>query len=80
MSVFRSLDLARARWRTIAQRARNSDPNAEIRIGSSIAKVDLQPNLGIMYEDLGDPDGHMTLWGSVDVLVAAVAEIVPAEG
>jgi hypothetical protein len=79
MSVFRSLDLARARWRNIAHRARRGNPKAEIKIGSYIARVDLRPDIGIMYEDLGDPDGHMTLWGPPVTLAAAVAEIVPAE-
>jgi len=79
MSVFRSLDLARRRWAQIASNVRARSPDAEIKIGSHIARVRLGPGLGLLYEDLGEDDGHMTLWGPPELLASAVAEIVAAE-
>lgn len=76
MSAFRSLELARDRWQDLAQlAARRGQPVA---VGDSIASVTLRSGRGFAYEDLGDPGGHMTIWGSPERLVAAVAEVVPA--
>ena len=76
MSAFRSLELARDRWRAIAALAlRQGRPVA---VGESIANVTLVAGRGFAYEDLGEPGGHMTIWGTPESLLAAVAGIVPA--
>jgi hypothetical protein len=80
MSVFRSLENARRRWDQIATKVRAKDPSREILIGEFVARLRLKPGLDLMYEDLADDDGHMTLWGQPDVLLEATDEIVPAEG
>jgi hypothetical protein len=80
LSVFRSLPLARDRWAAIAGHVRRSDINQEIRIGHFIAIVQLNPDQNFAFEDLGQVDGHMTLWGPPKALATSVVEIVPAEG
>jgi hypothetical protein len=50
-----------------------------LQIGDYIARVRLEPGEGFAYEDLGQLDGHMTLWGDPVKLVEAVADITPAD-
>jgi hypothetical protein len=79
MSAFRTLALARERWRDIAALARRRRPNEPIRVGEHIARVMLRAGNGFAYEDLGHPDGHLTIWGAPNDLAGSVVEIVPAE-
>jgi hypothetical protein len=76
MSSFRSLTLARDRWQTIAAYALKKGQT--VAIGEHIARVGLVAGQGFAYEDLGGPDGHITIWGAPDRLVAAVGGIEPA--
>lgn len=78
MSAFRTLALARQRWRDLAALTRRRHPNEPMRIGEHIARLELRAGRGFAYEDLGQPDGHITLWGASADLVNAVVEIVPA--
>ncbi len=77
MSVFRDLDLARERWRDIAAIARNR--GEAVRVGDFVAQVRLTGGQAFSYEDPGDLDGHMTLWGDKVKLASCVVDIVPAE-
>jgi len=79
MSAFRTLALARQRWHDIATLARRRRPTEPIKVGEHIARVSLRAGKGFAFEDLGDPGGHMTLWGPPAELADAVVEIVPAE-
>lgn len=79
MSVFRTLDLARQRWQDIAALARRRHPTEPVKIGEHIARLSLRGGNGFAYEDLGHPDGHITLWGTPAGLADAVVEIVSAE-
>ncbi|MGN6373234.1 MAG: hypothetical protein ACTHM1_09635 [Solirubrobacteraceae bacterium] len=79
MSAFRTLALARERWQDIARLARQKDPTRPIRVGEHIAAVVLSAGHGFAYEDLGQDDGHMTIWGDANALAHAVVEIVPAQ-
>lgn len=76
MSAFRSLDLARERWADLALLAQRR--GEEPRVGSFVAKVVLAPGEGFDYDDLGRPDGHLTIRGDAVKLAGAVVEIVPA--
>lgn len=78
LSAFRTLDLARARWRELAahlERRGRGRPT----IGDWVACVRLSPGCDFGVEDLGDPDGHLTVWGDELKLAEAVTEIVPVE-
>jgi hypothetical protein len=77
LSCFRTLDLARGRWKDIAElaAAREETP----RVGSFIARVALHGDASFAYEDLDHADGHLTVWGSPDELVAYTVAIVAAE-
>jgi len=76
MSAFRTLELARSRWADIAKLAERR--GGTVGVGYFIARVRLSAGQGFAVEDLGEHGGHMTIWGSPEALVAAVAEIVPA--
>jgi hypothetical protein len=78
MSAFRTLALARERWQDIAKLARRRRPTEPIKVGEHIARVALGTGEGFAYEDLGHPDGHITIWGRPADLADAVVEIVPA--
>lgn len=78
MSAYRTLALARERWQDIALLARRRNPTGPVRVGEHIASVLLSAGNGFVYEDLGDDDGHMTIWGDPIALAQAVTEIVPA--
>lgn len=77
LSCFRTLDLARARWSDIAALAGRHGQTP--RVGSFIAEVELSPDSGFAYEDLGHEDGHMTVWGDPARLASAATQIHPAE-
>lgn len=77
MSAFRTLEQARERWRDVAALARQR--GEPVRIGDYVACVDLKAGLDFAYEDPGEPDGHMTIWGDPDLLAAAVSGIEPAD-
>lgn len=79
LSAFRTLDLARLRWHDIAALARRRRPGEPIKIGEHVARVALRIGSGFAYEDLGHPDGHVTIWGAPADLANAVVEILPAE-
>lgn len=76
MSAFGSLEAARAVWEGIRQAAEKR--GQEIKAGRFVAEVLLRPGSGFDVEDLGEPDEHLTIWGSADRLAAAVQHIYPA--
>lgn len=76
MSVFGSLEAARAQWQTVYEAA--SARGQEVRMGNYIAEVELTPDRGFCLEDLGEPDEHLTIWGEPSRLVGAVGRIYPA--
>lgn len=80
MSVFRSLATARRRWEDIEARVRRKNPDGTIKIGEYVARLVLEPDGDFLVEDLGDADGHMTIWGNPKKLMAAVVEIHSAKG
>jgi hypothetical protein len=79
ISVFRTLELARIRWADIAVRARRRAPAADLLIGEFVARVQLKPDDDVYLEDLGQADGHLTLWGSSELLASRVTGITNAE-
>lgn len=79
MSAFRTLDLARERWRDIASLARRTLPAGPVRVGEHIAEVALTAGAGFACEDLEHPSGHLTIWGDPAALARAVLDILPAE-
>jgi class 3 adenylate cyclase len=76
MSAFVSDQAARAVWEDIRQAAESR--GQQIRAGSYIAEVVLEPDSGFDIEDLGEPDGHLTIWGDPSQLAARVVRIYPA--
>jgi hypothetical protein len=77
MSVFGSLEAARARWESIREAAEKR--GQEVRVGYFIAEVVLAPGEGFEIEDLGEPDEHLTVWGDATKLATAVRRIYSAE-
>lgn len=76
MSAFKSLGAAREVWKVIRQAAESR--GQEIKAGHFVAEVVLTPGDGFDIEDLGEPDEHVTIWGSADALAAAVTDVYPA--
>lgn len=77
MSMYGSLDAARAVWQPISEAA--AARGQEVRMGDHIAEVVLTRGNGYDYEDLGEPDEHLTIWGDSASLAGAVARIYAAE-
>ncbi len=75
MSVFGSLDAARARWQEMYLIA--SERGQDVRAGNYIAEVELAPGCGFALEDLAEPDEHLTMWGDKTRLTQAVNRIYP---
>jgi hypothetical protein len=46
------------------------------RVGTHLARVELQPNRGICLADTGSP-GHWSIWGVPDQLAGCVVEMLP---
>ena len=65
--------------RTSRQSRDVGNPLAPIKIGEHVARLALRAGFGFGYEDLGHPDGHITIWGAPEDLAEAVLEIAPAE-
>ena len=76
MSMYGSLDAARAVWRDVLEAA--TARGQAVRMGYHVAEVVLTPGNGYDYEDLGEPDEHLTIWGDPAALAGAVARIYPA--
>ena len=77
MSAFRTRTLAERRWRGMRKRA-VQDGDAEVARGSFIAELDLKPGADFYIEDLGENQGHLTIWGDATKLAEAVRRIDPA--
>lgn len=75
MSVFGSLEAARAQWQTVYDAA--TARGQEVRMGNYVAEVELRAD-GYSLEDLGEPDEHLTIWGEPSRLAGAVCRIYPA--
>jgi hypothetical protein len=77
MSMYGSLDAARAVWQEVSEAA--AARGQEVRMGNHVAEVVLTPGKGYDYEDLDEPDEHLTIWGDPASLADAVDRIYPAE-
>jgi hypothetical protein len=77
ISVFRTDELARQRWRAMRSYA-NHHGEADVARGSFIAQLELKTDCGFFLEDLGASDGHLTMWGDATKLAEAVRRIDPA--
>jgi hypothetical protein len=77
MSAFRTRALAERRWRGMRKRA-VQDGDAEVARGSFIAELELRPGADFYIEDLGENQGHLTIWGDPTKLAEAVRRIDPA--
>jgi hypothetical protein len=80
LSFFKTRELALSRWKDIAAVARKRDPGASPQIGSHLATVLLKPSSETYYEDLGQQDGHVTIWGKPETLAAGIIELIQLEG
>ena len=60
------------------ERLRHFAQQRPARIGSYIARVDLQPGLGICLADTGG-EGHWSIWGLPNRLAECVVEVVPID-
>jgi hypothetical protein len=77
MSVYASPEAALRRWTKCRDVAvARGEP---IQIGSYVAEVELVPDRGFCVEDLGDDEGHLTIWGNPDLLAAATCRIYVPE-
>lgn len=76
MSAFKSEKAARAQWERIRSAAESR--GQQVRAGNYIAEVFLEPGEGFDVEDLGEPDGHLTIWGDAAKLASAVRRIYVA--
>jgi hypothetical protein len=74
LSVYKSLKGARDLYQTIAKRQ-----GAKVRIGEYVAELRLEGGSGVVYEDQGRPDGHVSIWGDPLDLAACVVDIHPAD-
>ncbi len=77
MSAFSTLEAARDVWAAIRDAA--AARGQAIRIESYVAEVVLEPEKGFDIEDLGEEDGHVTIWGDPAHLASAVCRIEAAE-
>jgi hypothetical protein len=77
MSMYGSLEAARAVWQDVYEAV--TARGQEVRLGDYVAEVVLTPGNGYDYEDLGEPDEHLTIWGDPASLADAVDRIYPAE-
>jgi hypothetical protein len=77
LSMYGSLEAARAVWRDVSEAA--AARGQEVRLGNHVAEVVLTPGHGYDFEDLSEPDEHLTIWGDPASLAGAVDRIYPAE-
>lgn len=70
LSVFRTADHARGVFRSIAAKVGAGN----VRMGRFLARVRLVGGRGVSVEDLGEVDGHMTVWGDPAVLASMVVD------
>jgi hypothetical protein len=76
MSAFGSLAAARAQWQLIRKAA--EDRGQQVKAGDFVAEVLLESGQGFDFEDLEEPDEHLTVWGAADRLAEAVTNVYPA--
>jgi hypothetical protein len=76
-SSWRTLEHARRRWKRMCE---NAERGGDTSVGQGfVAEAILEPGEDFQVEDLGKPDGHLTIWGDRTKLAEAVRAIHAAD-
>jgi hypothetical protein len=75
LSVYKTVQQAQEQRQRIGAYV-DSKGLGPVRIGDFAAEIRLEGGAGFQIEDRGEVDGHMTIWGDPDSLLARVADIV----
>ena len=80
LSVYKTLEQARALRASIAAGLARKGGGTQPRIGDYVAELRLPDGMGFAFEDRDEPTGHLTIWGEAEAIAGCTVDIHPAYG